>query len=140
GFGVMAFIAAAMPTYATYAVSLLFTGFATVTLLTTANGYVQTTTDAALRGRVLALYMAVIMGSTPIGAPIAGWVADVAGPRMAIILGGAAGLLACAIGIGWVLASGRLHRDEKRRFLMTLDETRPLSIVDEVDAVAFSDE
>jgi len=140
GFGVMAFIAAAMPTYATYAVSLLFTGFATVTLLTTANGYVQTTTDAALRGRVLALYMAVIMGSTPIGAPIAGWVADAAGPRMAIILGGVAGLLACAIGLAWVVASGRLHRAENRRFLMTLDETRPLSIVDEVDAVEFSDE
>lgn len=140
GFGVVAFIAAAMPTYALYAVSLMFTGFAIVTLLTTANGYVQTTTDAALRGRVLALYMAVIMGSTPVGAPIAGWVADAAGPRVAIMLGGAAGLIACAIGVTWVLTTGRLHRDENRRFLMTLDETRPLTIVDEVDPVEFSDE
>ncbi|MFF5801412.1 MFS transporter [Streptomyces albogriseolus] len=140
GFGVFAFISAAMPTYAAYAVTLMFTGFTIVTLLTTANGYVQTTTDPALRGRVLALYMAVIMGATPIGAPIAGWVADTFGPRTAIMLGGVAGLVACAIGVTWVLTSGRLHRDENRRFLMTLDETRPLSVIDEVDPVEFSDE
>lgn len=69
GFGIAAFVSSAMPTYASYAVTLTFTGFMIVTLLTTANGYVQITTDPALRGRVLALYMAVIMGSTPIGAP-----------------------------------------------------------------------
>ncbi|MEV4737436.1 MULTISPECIES: MFS transporter [unclassified Microbacterium] len=131
GFGVAAFVSAAMPTYLTYAITLTFTGFMIVTLLTTANGYVQMTTDAALRGRVLALYMAVIMGSTPVGAPIAGWVADTFGPRSAIMLGGTAGFLACAIGLTWVLTSGRLRRREDRRFLLTLDETRPLSIVDE---------
>ncbi|MDQ0649617.1 MFS family permease [Microbacterium natoriense] len=137
GFGVFAFVSASMPTYAAYAVTLMFTGFTIVTLLTTANGYVQTTTDPALRGRVLALYMAVIMGSTPVGAPIAGWVADAFGPRTAIMLGGTAGLVACAIGVTWMLTSGRLHRDESRRFLMTIDETRPIDVVDPVE---FSDE
>ena len=140
GFGVAAFVSSAMPSYASYAVTLMFTGFMIVTLLTTANGYVQMTTDPALRGRVLALYMAVIMGSTPVGAPIAGWVADAFGPRAAIMLGGTAGLIACAIGAIWVFTSGRLHRDENRRFLLTLDETRPLSVIDEVDPVEFSDE
>jgi MFS family permease len=140
GFGVAAFVSAAMPTYLTYGITLMFTGFMIVTLLTTANGYVQITTDPALRGRVLALYMAVIMGSTPVGAPIAGWVADAFGPRTAIMLGGTAGLVACAIGAIWVFTSGRLHRDENRRFLLTLDETRPLSVIDEVDPVEFSDE
>ena len=66
--------------------------------------------------------------------------ADTFGPRTAIMLGGVAGLVACAIGVTWVLTSGRLHRDENRRFLMTLDETRPLSVIDEVDPVEFSDE
>ncbi|MBO0979696.1 MFS transporter [Microbacterium sp. SD291] len=140
GFGIAAFVSAAMPTYATYAITLMFTGFMIVTLLTTANGYVQMTTDPALRGRVLALYMAVIMGSTPVGAPIAGWVADAFGPRTAIMLGGTAGFVACLIGGIWVLTSGRLHRHESSRFLMTLDETRPLSIVDWADPVEFSDE
>lgn len=140
GFGVASFVSAAMPSYAAYAVTLMFIGFSIVTLLTTANGYVQMTTDAALRGRVLALYMAVIMGSTPIGAPIAGWVADAFGPRAAIMLGGTAGLVACLIGALWVLSSGRLHRHESRRFLLTLDETRPLSVVQAVDPVEFSEQ
>jgi len=139
GFGIAAFISSAMPSYASYAVTLTFTGFMIVTLLTTANGYVQITTDPALRGRVLALYMAVIMGSTPVGAPIAGWVADTFGPRAAIMLGGTAGFVACAIGVIWVATSGRLRRDEKRRFLLTLDETRPLRVI-EVDPIEFSDE
>ncbi|MCK8468836.1 MULTISPECIES: MFS transporter [Microbacterium] len=139
GFGIAAFVSSAMPTYASYAVTLTFTGFMIVTLLTTANGYVQITTEPTLRGRVLALYMAVIMGSTPVGAPIAGWVADVFGPRAAIMLGGTAGFVACAIGVIWVATSGRLRRAENRRFLLTLDETRPLRVV-EVDPIEFSDE
>lgn len=139
GFGLAAFLSSAMPSYALYAVTLVLIGFMTVTLLTTANGYVQITTDPALRGRVLALYMAVIMGSTPVGAPIAGWVADAFGPRAAIMLGGAAGLIACAIGVVWMLTSGRVRRDERRRFALTLDETRPVSVVEERSPAEFSD-
>jgi MFS family permease len=129
GFGAASLVSATMPVYWMYGAVLVFVGFSTVTMLTTANGYVQTTTDAALRGRVLALYMAVVMGSTPIGAPIAGWVADTFGPRMAITVGGVAGFLASAIGLAWMLWSGRLHRAERTRFLLTLDETRPLQVV-----------
>ncbi len=140
GFGIAALVSSAMPSYISYAVTLTFTGFMIVTLLTTANGYVQMTTDPALRGRVLALYMAVIMGSTPVGAPIAGWVADTFGPRSAIMLGGTAGFVACAIGAVWVFTSGRLHRAEDRRFALTLDETRPLTVIDRRDPVEFSDE
>jgi len=129
GFGVVSLVSSMMPTYVLYAATLVFVGFCTVTMLTTANGYVQTSTDPALRGRVLALYMAVIMGSTPIGAPIAGWVATTFGPRAAIQVGAVAGLLACAIGMTWMIASGRMRRHESRRFLLTVDETRPLTIV-----------
>ncbi|CAD5141681.1 Predicted arabinose efflux permease, MFS family [Microbacterium sp. Nx66] len=139
GFGIAAFVSAAMPTYLSYAVTLTFTGFMIVTLLTTANGYVQITTDPALRGRVLALYMAVIMGSTPVGAPIAGWVADTFGPRAAIMLGGTAGFIACAIGVTWVLMSGRLRREESSRFRLTLDETRPLRVVQPVEPVDYTE-
>ncbi len=139
GFGIAAFVSAAMPTYLSYAVTLTFTGFMIVTLLTTANGYVQITTDPALRGRVLALYMAVIMGSTPVGAPIAGWVADAFGPRAAIMLGGTAGFIACAIGATWVLTSGRLRREESSRFRLTLDETRPLRVVQPVEPVDYTE-
>jgi len=128
-FAVAAAASAAMPSYWAYAATLMFTGFAVVTMLTTANGYVQTTTDPALRGRVLALYMAILMGGTPIGAPIVGWVADEFGPRAAILLGAAAGLVAFAVGATWLIVSGRLHRHQQKRFRLTIDETRPLSVV-----------
>jgi MFS family permease len=128
-FAVAGAVSAFMPTYWLYAVTLMFTGFAIVTTLTTANGYVQTTTDPALRGRVLALYMAILMGGTPIGAPIVGWVAAEFGPRTAIMLGAVAAFVAFAIGFGWLLLSGRLHRHESRRFALSLDETRPIGVV-----------
>ncbi|MET0735216.1 MAG: MFS transporter [Microbacterium sp.] len=128
-FAVAAAVSAVMPTYWTYAATLMFTGFAVVTMLTTANGYVQTTTDPALRGRVLALYMAILMGGTPVGAPVVGWVASEFGPRTAILLGAGAGFVAFAIGATWLVASGRLKRREDSRFRLTLDETRPLAVV-----------
>ncbi|WP_460800844.1 MFS transporter [Microbacterium sp. GXF6406] len=139
GFGVASIVSSWMPSYATYATLLVFVGFTTVTTLTTANGYVQTTTDPALRGRVLALYMAVVMGSTPIGAPIAGWITDAASPRVAILVGGIAGIAAMAVGLSWIMFSGRLRRREDSRFRLTLDETMPLSVV-RPDPVEFSDE
>ncbi|KAJ1681680.1 hypothetical protein LUZ63_023093 [Rhynchospora breviuscula] len=129
GFGVISLLSSFMPLYALYAITLVFVGFCTVTMMTTANGYVQTTTDPGLRGRVLALYMAVLMGATPVGAPIIGWVATEFGPRTAIRVGSGAVLLACAIGIAWVAASGRLHRHQTRRFALTIDETRPVSVI-----------
>lgn len=129
GFGVASVISAFMPLYGLYAVMLIFVGFSTVSMLTTANGYVQTTTDPALRGRVLALYMAVIMGSTPIGAPIAGWIATTFGPRTAILVGGASALIACAIGVMWTISSGRVHRHESKRFRLTIDETLPVRVI-----------
>lgn len=128
-FAVAAGVSAFMPTYALYAVTLMFTGFAVVTTLTTANGYVQTTTDPALRGRVLALYMAILMGGTPVGAPIVGWVAAEFGPRTAIGLGAVTAFVAFGIGVTWMLVSGRLHRSDTRRFALAIDETRPISVV-----------
>lgn len=128
-----------MPTYWLYAATLMVTGFAVVTTLTTANGYVQTTTDPAVRGRVLALYVAILMGGAPLGAPIVGWVAAQFGPRTAILVGAAAALVSFAIGAVWVLTSGRLHRSPTRRFRLTLDETRPISVV-APEPEEFSDE
>ncbi|MGO3885089.1 MAG: MFS transporter [Mycetocola sp.] len=108
GFGVSAIAASLMPTFWTFAFSLIFIGFSTVTLMTTANGLVQTTTDPAVRGRVMALYMAILMGGTPIGAPIVGAVANAFGPRWSLVVGGVAGLVAAGIAVAWVLLSSRM--------------------------------
>jgi len=136
-FAVAATVSAFMPTYWLYAATLMVTGFALVTTLTTVNGYVQTTTDPTLRGRVLALYMAILMGGTPVGAPIVGWVAAEFGPRVAILVGAAAAFVAFTIGLGWLVLSGRVRRHESRRFALSIDETRP---VEGVAPEEFSDE
>lgn len=136
-FAVTATVSAFMPGYWSYAATLMVTGFAVVTMLTTANGYVQTTTDPALRGRVMALYMAILMGGTPIGAPIIGWVAAQRGPRVAILVGATAAFVAFAIGASWLVASGRVHRRETSRFRLTLDETVPVAVL---SPESFSDE
>jgi MFS family permease len=73
-------------------------GFASVGFLTSSTAIVQLLADPVYRGRVLALQAMVFLGSTPIGGPIVGWVADVGGPRAGLILGGAACLGAAAYG------------------------------------------
>ncbi len=104
-FGVATLIAALMPTFWTFAASTILIGLGAVTILTTANGYVQTTTEPALRGRVMALYMAILVGGTPIGAPIVGAVADSMGPRWALGIAAVAAAVAALIGVGWLVFS-----------------------------------
>ncbi len=97
------------PTYWTFAVVLVFVGLASLTFMTTANALVQTTTKPAMRGRVMALYMAIFAGGTPIGAPIVGAVADAWGPRWAIGVGAASGFVALAIALVWLIRYERFR-------------------------------
>ena len=71
----------------TIALGVVSTGFAMITMLTSANAAVQTTTAEDVRGRVLALYGMVVMGSTPIGAPFVGWIGQVIDARASIWVG-----------------------------------------------------
>ncbi len=95
--------AAIAPSYWLFGAALVITGLASQTLMTTANGSVQLSTPQALRGRVMAIYMAIFMGGTPIGAPIVGWVANEFGPRWAIGVAAAAGILATMVGVYWLV-------------------------------------
>ncbi|GAA3879186.1 MFS transporter [Leifsonia kafniensis] len=101
-FGVFCAVAAFMPSYNLFAASLVFVGFSSLTLMTTANAYVQTTTEPAMRGRVMALYMAIFAGGTPLGAPLVGWVADQFGPRWAVGVAAASGILAAIAILIWM--------------------------------------
>lgn len=102
-FGAGCALAAVMPTYWLFAIALILVGVSSQTLMTTANGTVQMTTDPVLRGRVMAIYMAIFMGGTPIGAPIVGWVADTFGPRWAMGVGAASGFAAALVGIVYLV-------------------------------------
>jgi len=104
-FGAAEVVVGLMPSYLTFALFLPVCGFAGLTMVTAANSFVQMSTDAVMRGRVMALYMMIFMGGTPIGAPVLGWVADHFGARWTLIGGG--GLTALGTIAVVLLTSGR---------------------------------
>ena len=98
-FGVGCAVAAMMPNYLAFGAVLFVIGLAAQTFTTSTNSIVQTSTEPGMRGRVIAILLAIALGGTPIGAPIVGWIADTFGPRWALGSGAAAGLLAAAVAI-----------------------------------------
>ncbi len=122
GFGFTGVAAALMPSYWTFAVVLILVGLTSLTMITSANAYVQSTTEPGMRGRVMALYMAILAGGTPLGAPVVGWVANLAGPRWALGVGAASGFLAGGVAIGWMIVARhlRLHRAPNSRLRLTV--------------------
>lgn len=87
-FGLLQILAALMPNYVLFAIALVPLGLITMTVLVTANTYVQMTVPAEVRGRVMALYVMIFMGGKPVGAPVVGWVADLFGAQWSFIGGG----------------------------------------------------
>jgi MFS family permease len=98
-FGVGCAVAAMMPNYLAFGVVLFVIGLAAQTFTTSTNSFVQTSTEPGMRGRVIAILLAIALGGTPVGAPIVGWIADTFGPRWALGAGSAAGLLAAMVAI-----------------------------------------
>jgi MFS family permease len=98
-FGVGCAVAAMMPNYVAFGVVLFIIGLAAQTFTTSTNSIVQTSTEPGMRGRVIAILLAIALGGTPVGAPIVGWIADTFGPRWALGAGAAAGLLAAMVAI-----------------------------------------
>ena len=115
-FGISATAAALMPSFWGFAAALAVVGLAAQTMMTTANGAVQLSTPAPLRGRVMAIFMAIFMGGTPIGAPVIGWIANEFGPRWALGVGAASGILAAIVGLFWLVKyrNLRLHYGARR--------------------------
>lgn len=102
-FGVSLGLAALMPTYILFGLVLIAVGGSAQTFNTTANSTVQLWTDPLMRGRVMAIYMAIAMGCTPLGAPLVGWVADRFGPRWALAVGASSGFIAALIGVVYLV-------------------------------------
>jgi MFS family permease len=96
-FGAVALLAAAAPSVPLEIAALIPLGAASVTFAAGVNSALQLAADPAMRGRVMALYSIVFLGSTPIGGPLAGWLSQSVDPRAALLLTGAAGL-AAAVG------------------------------------------
>lgn len=94
GFGVLSLIAAGAPTLALELVVLAPLGAVAVTLAASVNSALQLASEPNMRGRVMALYSIVFLGSTPIGGPLAGWLAEAIDPRAALVMAGVGALIA----------------------------------------------
>lgn len=112
-FAVASSAAALMPTVIGFAVSLVVMGFSALTIMTTANAYFQLTTPFVYNGRVLSIYLAVFIGSTPLGALTTGWVADTLGPRWALGLAALGGAVVALVLATW--RATQILRERRRR-------------------------
>ncbi|WP_372697246.1 MFS transporter [Arthrobacter sp. JSM 101049] len=108
-FGVFSIVSSVMPRFWLYALALVPVGLASLTFLNSCNTSIQLSVEPRFRGRVLAIYMMVIQGGTPIGAPLVGWLGTEFGARWSIAAGG---IIALAAGL-WALQfvrRGRLNQ------------------------------
>jgi MFS family permease len=96
GFGAAIALVGLLPTEPLTIVALVPMGVCSISFIATANATVQLTADPSMRGRVMSLYAIAFLGSTPIGAPLMGWVSDTTSPRVALIIGATAAVAASA--------------------------------------------
>ncbi|OZB48977.1 MAG: MFS transporter [Cellulomonas sp. 14-74-6] len=109
GFGLAAGLLALMPTFTSFAIASIPVGLASLTMMTAANATIQMSTDPAVRGRVMSLYMMVFMGATPIGSPVVGWIGQQFGARWSIGIGSITALLVSTGAAIWAARAWRVQ-------------------------------
>ncbi|HTR86229.1 MAG TPA: MFS transporter [Reyranella sp.] len=119
--------AAVMPSYWLFGATLVVIGVSALTITNSTNSLMQLSTEPAMRGRVMAIRLAIAMGGTPIGAPLVGWIADQFGPRWALGVGATAGLLGATVMVFYLTKYRRLRLNiagGRLRFSMDEGERR----------------
>ncbi|MDO5700424.1 MAG: MFS transporter [Bowdeniella nasicola] len=106
-FGIAAGLNALAPTWETYLASMILVGFCSLTMITSANTAIQLSTAPDMRGRVMSLYTLVFLGTTPVGAPLVGWIAEAWSPRWSVGIGAVASIV---VAIGAALWAKREWR------------------------------
>jgi MFS family permease len=101
-FGTAYVLAALMPQALLFGLTLTLVGVFSQTVTTSSMSLVQISTDQAMRGRVMALAMTLVLGGQPLGAPLVGWVANTFGPRWALVVGAFGGFAAMAVGAAYL--------------------------------------
>jgi predicted MFS family arabinose efflux permease len=129
GFGVAICVAAASPTVPLFVTVSVLVGAGQVAFLATCNSLIQLRSDPAMRGRVMAVYAITLLGSTPIGGPIVGFISQTYGPRWGLGIGGIATVGAVAyFGTAFVRAR-RAEAGEPNEFALGPDgEAIPASL------------
>jgi MFS family permease len=89
GLGAFTLLASVSPSFWLYAAVLIPVGLASITFLNSCNTSIQLSVEPQFRGRVLALYLAILQGGTAVGAPLMGWIGSEFGARWSVAAGGA---------------------------------------------------
>lgn len=108
-------LAAIAPTVTTFVVLYPILGLGAILMVATSNSYLQVSTDDEFRGRVMAIYSTVVIGGTPFGSPLVGYVANTLGPRWAIGVAAVGGLSAALIGLVWMRGRHDIRTSETFR-------------------------
>ncbi len=124
-FGVGCALAACMPDPIWFAAALVIVGLSAMTFTNSSASLAQLASVQHMRGRVTAIRLAIMMGGTPIGAPLVGWTADRWGPRWAMGIGAASGFLAALVGVVYLVRYRhlRIERHAGRWRLQMDDDT-----------------
>ncbi|MFI2565838.1 MFS transporter [Paenarthrobacter sp. NPDC018779] len=127
-YGLMLVLSSAMPSMVWFSVAMVLAGFWCLMFLTAANQMVQTSSNMSIRGRVMSLYLVVLIGGQAIGGPVMGWLAEHLGPQIGILIAGGVPTAAAAV-VAVVLArksSLQLKVDlrDRRRVLRIVARTR----------------
>jgi MFS family permease len=122
-------LAAIMPNYWLFGGVLVVIGMSALTITNSSNALMQLSTEPVMRGRVMAIRLAIALGGTPIGAPFVGWVADRFGPRWALGVGAAAGLAAAIVMIHYLAKHRNLRLHVAGgRLRFSMDEAEPITL------------
>jgi MFS family permease len=126
-FGVGFALAAFTPNAWLFGATLVIVGVSTLTFSNATSSLMQLSTEPVMRGRVMALRLAIGVGATPVGAPIVGWVADTLGPRWALGVGAASGFAAAGVALYYLVKYLHLRaRTDSGRLRIGFDTRDPL--------------
>jgi MFS family permease len=139
-FGLTALLAAAMPTLALEIPVLALLGAASVTFAASINSTLQLAVSPEMRGRVMALYSIVFLGSTPIGGPLAGWLSQAYDPRVALLLAASAGLAAAWAAHAISMRAARRAEGGNRTLTCALGRSPSVALDGEPDPKEAADE
>jgi MFS family permease len=98
-FGISLLLTAIAPNLPVALLVLVVVGGLSVLFISLGNTTLQLTSAANMRGRVMALWAIAFVGTTPIGGPIIGTIADLSNPRVGLLVGGVSAILAGVIGL-----------------------------------------
>ncbi|HNV10328.1 MAG TPA: MFS transporter [Propionibacteriaceae bacterium] len=116
GFTVAMMFSTVAPTFWVFALLQIPVGLAAITVMVTGNTLVQTSISPEMRGRVMSLWGAVLLGGTPFVSPVVGWIGDTFGPRWTVFFQGA------SVGLTFLVVTSLIMRSDGLR--VRFDTTR----------------